>query len=103
MAAILGPLAERIARHARAGAALHADQTPVPVLDPGRGRTKTDRLWTAVRDEKAPRDRRRRRRPSTSTRPIAGPSAPTPCSRAVATISMPIPTQASPGFMKALP
>src|SRR6202522_819131 len=32
-------------------AALHADDTPVPVLDPGRGRTKTGRLWTAVRDE----------------------------------------------------
>ena len=40
-----------IARHVRAGAALHADDTPVPVLDPGRGRTKTGRLWTAVRDE----------------------------------------------------
>jgi hypothetical protein len=31
---------------------LHADDTPVPVLDPGRGRTKTGRLWTAVRDER---------------------------------------------------
>ena len=51
MAALLEPLAERIARHVRAGAALHADDTPVPVLDPGRGRTKTGRLWTAVRDE----------------------------------------------------
>src|SRR5271166_7085187 len=51
MAALLQPLAERIARHVRAGAALHADDTPVPVLDPGRGRTKTGRLWTAVRDE----------------------------------------------------
>ena len=28
-----------------------AHDTPVPVLDPGRGRTKTGRLWTAVRDE----------------------------------------------------
>jgi Transposase IS66 family len=36
----------------RAGATLHADDTPVPVLDPGRGRTKTGRLWTAVRDER---------------------------------------------------
>ena len=52
MAALLEPLAERIARHVRAGAALHADDTPVPVLDPGRGRTKTGRLWTAVRDER---------------------------------------------------
>jgi transposase len=49
MAALLEPLAERIARHVRAGATLHADDTPVPVLDPGRGRTKTGRLWTAVR------------------------------------------------------
>lgn len=52
MAALLEPLAERIARHVRAGAALHADDTPVPVLDPGRGRTKAGRLWTAVRDER---------------------------------------------------
>jgi len=52
MAALLEPLAERIARHVRAGGALHADDTPVPVLDPGRGRTKTGRLWTAVRDER---------------------------------------------------
>ena len=52
MAALMEPLAERIARHVRAGATLHADDTPVPVLDPGRGRTKTGRLWTAVRDER---------------------------------------------------
>ena len=52
MAALLEPLAERIARHVRAGSAIHADDTPVPVLDPGRGRTKTGRLWTAVRDER---------------------------------------------------
>jgi transposase len=29
---------------------LHADDTPVPVLAPGHGRTKTGRLWTYVRD-----------------------------------------------------
>ena len=51
MAALLEPLAERIGRHVRAGPTLHADDTPVPVLDPGRGRTKTGRLWTVVRDE----------------------------------------------------
>ena len=50
MAALLEPLAQRIARHVRAGCAVHADDTTVPVLDPGRGRTKTGRLWTAVRD-----------------------------------------------------
>jgi transposase len=31
---------------------LHADDTPVPVLEPGRGETKTGRLWTYVRDDR---------------------------------------------------
>jgi len=35
-----------------AGEKLHADDTPLPVLDPGRGRTKTGRLWTYVRDDR---------------------------------------------------
>ena len=33
---------------------LHADDTPVPVLEPGKGRTKTGRLWTYVHDEPRP-------------------------------------------------
>src|SRR3954467_12445668 len=52
MAVHLAPLAEEIAAHVRAGEAIHADDTPVPVLDPGRGKTKTGRLWVAVRDER---------------------------------------------------
>ena len=52
LAGLLEPLSERIERHVRAGLALHADDTPVPVLDPGKGKTKTGRLWTAVRDER---------------------------------------------------
>jgi transposase len=52
MAFHLSPLAEAIAHHVREGPALHADDTPVPVLDPGRGKTKTGRLWVAVRDER---------------------------------------------------
>lgn len=52
MTVLLSPLAEAIADHVRQGEALHADDTPVPVLDPGRGRTKTGRLWVAVRDER---------------------------------------------------
>jgi transposase len=51
-AALLQALADGITRHAKAGAALHADDTPVPVLDPGRQRTKTGRLWVLVRDER---------------------------------------------------
>jgi len=31
---------------------LHADDTPVPVLAPGNGKTKTGRLWTYVRDNR---------------------------------------------------
>jgi transposase len=31
---------------------VHADDTPVPVLDPGRGKTKTGRLWVYVRDDR---------------------------------------------------
>src|SRR5271166_5764127 len=52
LAGLLEPLSERIERHVRAGLALHADDTPVPVLDPGKGKTKTGRLWTVVRDER---------------------------------------------------
>jgi hypothetical protein len=33
-------------------AKLHADDTPVPVLAPGLGRTKTGRRWTYVRDDR---------------------------------------------------
>ena len=49
---LLVALADAIGRHARRGEAVHADDTPVPVLDPGRGRTKTGRLWVLVRDER---------------------------------------------------
>ena len=52
LAALLNPVSEAIAEHVRGGDALHADDTPVPVLDPGRGKTKTGRLWVAVRDER---------------------------------------------------
>ena len=45
---LLEPLAAAITRHVRAGAALHADDTPVPVLDPARGKTKTGRLWVLL-------------------------------------------------------
>lgn len=48
---LLKPLAERVGDYARAGPAIHADDTPIPVQDPGRGRTRTGRLWVVVRDE----------------------------------------------------
>ena len=46
------PLAEALGRYVFAAGKLHADDTPVPVLDPGRGKTKTGRLWTYVRDDR---------------------------------------------------
>jgi transposase len=49
---LMTPLVEALGRHVLSGRTLHADDTPVPVLDPGRGRTKTGRLWTYVRDER---------------------------------------------------
>src|SRR5260370_2491494 len=47
---LLEPLAEAIARYVRSVTVLHADDTPVPVLDPGRKKTKTGRLVRAGRD-----------------------------------------------------
>jgi transposase len=50
---LLEPLVEALGRYVLGAAKLHADDTPVPVLDPGRGKTKTGRLWTYVRDDRA--------------------------------------------------
>lgn len=46
----LRPLIEAIETHVRAGERIHADDTPVPVL--AKGKTRTGRLWTAVRDDR---------------------------------------------------
>ena len=49
---ILEPLVEALRRHVMSAEKLHADDTPVPVLAPGNGKTKTGRLWTYVRDDR---------------------------------------------------
>jgi len=49
---LIDPLVNALARYVISANKLHADDTPVPVLDPGRGRTKTGRLWTYVRDDR---------------------------------------------------
>ena len=51
-AALLEPLADAIGRHVQRGQAIFADDTPVKMLAPGTGRTKTARFWTYVRDER---------------------------------------------------
>jgi hypothetical protein len=54
--AFLAPLVEALRRHVMAASKLHADDTPVPVLAPGNGKTKTGRLWTYVRDDRSAGD-----------------------------------------------
>jgi hypothetical protein len=49
---LLAPLVEALRRHVLSATKLHADDTPVPVLAPGNGKTKTGRLWTYVRDDR---------------------------------------------------
>jgi transposase len=48
----LEPLHELLAKNVFASSKLFADDTPIPVLDPGRGRTKTGRLWVYARDDR---------------------------------------------------
>ena len=57
-AATLAPLVEAIRAHVLAAERIHADDTTVPVL--AKGKTRTGRLWTYVRDD----------------RPFAGPDPP---------------------------
>jgi hypothetical protein len=49
---LLDPLTAALARYVLGAQKLHADDTPVPVLEPGRGKTKTGRLWVYVRDDR---------------------------------------------------
>jgi transposase len=49
---LLSPLVAAIGKHVLSGRKLHADDTPIPVLAPGNGKTKTGRLWTYVRDDR---------------------------------------------------
>ncbi|MEL6059534.1 IS66 family transposase [Methylobacterium sp. DCY52] len=61
-AATLRSLVDSLRREVIAGSAvLHGDDTPIPVLAPGSGKTRTGRLWTYVRDG----------RPNGGTRPPA--------------------------------
>ncbi|KJC45275.1 IS66 family transposase [Bradyrhizobium sp. LTSP857] len=46
-------LHDRLCKHMFASDHLFADDTPIPVLDPGRGRTKTGRLWVYARDQRS--------------------------------------------------
>jgi transposase len=49
---LLSPLVAALHKHVLEASKLHADDTPIPVLAPGNGKTKTGRLWTYVRDDR---------------------------------------------------
>ena len=57
-AALLGPLVAALRREVMASDVIHGDDTPVPVLAPGLGKTKTGRLWAYVRDGRPHGDER---------------------------------------------
>lgn len=48
----LRPLHERLLTNLKASGKLFADETAAPVLDPGRGSTKTGQLWAYARDDR---------------------------------------------------
>ena len=49
---LLQPVHERLLDRLKASTKLFADETTAPVLDPGRGRTKTGQLWAYARDDR---------------------------------------------------
>ena len=48
----LAPLVERMSALMKLSGRLFMDETTAPVLDPGRGRTKTGYLWAVLRDDR---------------------------------------------------
>jgi transposase len=48
----LRPLIDELKKYVLSAEKLHGDDVPVPVLEPGNGKTKTGRLWTYVRDDR---------------------------------------------------
>jgi transposase len=56
-ASLLAPLTEVLRRYVLDTDKLHADDTPIPVLAPGTGKTRIGRFWTYVRDHRPAGDR----------------------------------------------
>jgi transposase len=50
---LLRPVYERLFAKLKTSGKLFADETSAPVLDPGRGRTKTGQLWAYARDDRS--------------------------------------------------
>jgi hypothetical protein len=49
----LKPVVDRLAERLKRSDKLFMDETTAPVLDPGRGKTKTGYLWALARDDRA--------------------------------------------------
>ena len=49
----LAPIVERMAELLKRSSKLFMDETTAPVLDPGRGKTKTGYLWALARDDRS--------------------------------------------------
>jgi len=49
---LIAPLVEALRRYVLAPGKIHTDDTPMPVLSPGNGQTRTGRLWVYVRDDR---------------------------------------------------
>ena len=93
------PLVEALRRYVMAAGKLHADDTPVPVLAPGNGKTKTGRLWTYVRDDR-PAGTSARPRYGLPTRRIARANIPSDICASFAARCRPMPTRDSISSMK---
>ncbi len=51
--ALIAPVVDRMALLLKSGSSrLYVDETTAPVLDPGRGKTKTGYLWAVLRDDR---------------------------------------------------
>ena len=49
----LKPVVDRLAEHLKRSSKLFMDETTAPVLDPGKGKTKTGYLWALARDDRS--------------------------------------------------
>jgi transposase len=54
VAELLEPLYKRMARQIILSSKVHTDDTPIALLDPGRGKTQTARFWVYVGDDSQP-------------------------------------------------
>ena len=56
-ASLLEPIAAKIREYIFSASHIHGDDTPVKVLEPGSGKTKTGRIWVYVKDGRPRNDK----------------------------------------------